>query len=199
MTGRAMFAMVAASCMAVMGACGDDEDDLMDAGGDGDMAMDGDGDSAGDGDGEADGGPSPGPTPTPTAGTTVSCGTATCMAAGGGGGFAAFAMPCCLDEAAGTCGMSIMGSACMEGITGTPGQSDPRCPGIDVMGFIQLPSCCTDTGLCGIDASMFGQGGCVDLESAKAMSSGQFPITFPEPQACGDSDADAGMDDDAGS
>jgi hypothetical protein len=63
------------------------------------------------------------------------------------------------------------------------------------MGFIMLPSCCTN-GQCGIDASMFGMPGCIDLASASQQAAGMgmaAGITLPAPQACG-ADIDAGAD-----
>jgi hypothetical protein len=104
-----------------------------------------------------------------------------------------FISACCVDAASSTCGTSAMGGACAK-----PVPSDPRCPGLDVMGFIMLPSCCTQ-GQCGIDASMFGMPGCVDLASAakQAASMGMSGgVQLPAPRAC--DDTDAGAESDAG-
>ena len=175
-----------------------DGDGDRDSQSDSDTAADGEapGHDNGDGNVDSSGGVTMQPSP-----TTVPCGAETCTLGGGGfGGLVGLAAPCCVDEASGTCGMSAMGSPCMEPTP--PPNSDPRCPSIDVGGFIQLTSCCTEDGLCGINAAQFGAGGCVDLAGAAAMSSQQFPIDFPEPRHCDDpeADTDAGIDaeEDAG-
>jgi hypothetical protein len=121
--------------------------------------------------------------------TSVKCGSATCMSPAAAMGFIT---ACCADEATSTCGTAAMGGACAK-----PIPDDPRCPGIDVMGVIMLPSCCSQNGMCGIDASMFGMPGCVDLGVAakQAMSMGGG-IALPSPRACDGADGGA---DDAGS
>jgi hypothetical protein len=90
---------------------------------------------------------------------------------------------CCMDSFSSTCGFKMPGGACAPAIVG-----DPRCPSVSVAAGITLPSCCTDDGQCGIDATMFTMPGCVDLataaERAKTMGGGM--ISFPEPRACGD-------------
>ena len=99
-----------------------------------------------------------------------------------------FITPCCADEATSTCGTSIMGNACSK-----QSEGDPRCPSIQAMGLFTIPSCCTPGNMCGIDASMFGFGGCTDLASAamlsQMMGSGG---DIPAPRAC-DGPADAGI------
>jgi len=120
--------------------------------------------------------------------TTVQCGTDTCEAPAAAMGFIT---ACCADAASSTCGTSVMGGPCGEAAPG-----DPRCPPLDIMGFIMLPSCCT-AGQCGIDASMFGMPGCVDLATAAAraeMMGMGAGIELPEPRACEDA-ADAGTED----
>lgn len=125
---------------------------------------------------------------------TVPCGSETCESPEAAMGFIT---ACCADEATSTCGTSLMGSPCAEA-----GESDPRCPPLNVMGFLMLPSCCTADNQCGIDAAMFGRPGCVDLGTAAEqaeMMGGGMGITLPEPRACDGAGDDAGADDDAGS
>ncbi|HKU38786.1 MAG TPA: hypothetical protein VJR89_11585 [Polyangiales bacterium] len=124
-----------------------------------------------------------------TLATSVKCGSTSCDVPPGVG---AFITPCCADETKGVCGMSIMGAACSGASAG-----DPRCPSIQAMGLFSIPSCCTTSGQCGIDASMFGFGGCTDLASAAQMSmmSGSGTV-IPAPRTC---DAgDAGTEDAGG-
>ena len=63
--------------------------------------------------------------------------------------------------------------------------ADERCPSVDVMGIFTIPSCCTEDGQCGIDATNFG-GGCVELSVAAAMAAqmGGGAIEWPKPQPC---------------
>jgi hypothetical protein len=42
-------------------------------------------------------------------------------------------------------------------------------------GIIQLRSCCTTKGECGIDASMFGMGSCINYADAKAQAAMYMP------------------------
>ena len=119
--------------------------------------------------------------------TSVKCGSMTCEASSLAMGFIT---PCCADEAASTCGTSIMGGACS-----VPSAGDARCPSIQAMGLFTIPSCCTPGGMCGIDASMFGFPGCTDLATAamqsQMMGSGS---DIPAPRACdGSGAADAGI------
>jgi hypothetical protein len=124
-------------------------------------------------------------------------------AAGGLGGLGAaipMAAACCLDMAAGKCGISAgMGGACMK-----PAVMDMRCPGPDLGalgalagGGMAMVGCCTDDGKCGVDGAAFGNG-CVEDSAAAAML-GAIPligglIMIPKPRACdASSDNDAGM------
>ena len=120
----------------------------------------------------------------------VECGATTCAAQGGG--FAGFAMPCCADAAKGSCGMSFMGAACT-----VPSAGDSRCPTVQAFGGISIPSCCTMEGMCGLDASMFGFGGCTELGAA-AMQASSMAMgmggMIPPPRRCDDA-SDAGVGD----
>jgi hypothetical protein len=123
----------------------------------------------------------------PGATDPVQCGANTCTSPGGG--FGGFISACCADEATSTCGMS-MGGPCAK-----PVASDSRCPGLNVMGFT-LPSCCGTDDMCGIDASMFGMPGCIELGKAaqQAMSMGGASADIPPPRSCEGSESDAGTD-----
>jgi hypothetical protein len=118
--------------------------------------------------------------------TAIECGTRTCASVPG-----SFTRACCADEATSTCGTSVMGR-CAKPTTGTQG-----CPVFDLAGILMLPSCCTSTGMCGIDATSVGGPGCQDLATAadRARMAGAS-VVFPAPRAC--DDADAGGQDDAG-
>jgi hypothetical protein len=125
----------------------------------------------------------------------VECGSKSCSSPPGG-----FAMACCADADKGVCGVSLMGAQCS-----VPEPGDERCPGVDVMGFVMLPSCCTDNGMCGINPAMFGMPGCVELGDAAKRAQMTMASAFPSPRRCdgsavgGNTDADAGMTDaDAG-
>jgi hypothetical protein len=168
-------------------ACGDD---------DGDSERDGggqDGGTAGKGGGGGKGGRAGGAGAAGggmTMGGAVKCGSTMCEAPAGAMGFIS---ACCADEAKGTCGMtSLMGGQCS-----VPAKADPRCPTVSAMGFM-IPSCCTPQGMCGLDASMFGFGGCTDLDSAakQAGAMGGGASTIPAPRRC--DEADGGADADAG-
>lgn len=118
----------------------------------------------------------------------VRCGAKMCTSPGG------FAAACCADEKTETCGMSFMGGRCS-----LPEPGDERCPG--VMGLVTLPSCCTADGMCGINASMFGMPGCIELGAAATRAQMTSASAFPKPRACDGlpvSDGDAGMDADGG-
>ena len=71
------------------------------------------------------------------------------------------------------------------------------CPSLEFAGLFVLPTCCTSGGMCGIDVSVVGGVGCLDLATAAErawMAGASAP--FPAPRACGDLDAgmhDAGM------
>jgi hypothetical protein len=124
----------------------------------------------------------------------VECGSTSCSSPPGG-----FAMACCADADKGVCGVSLMGAQCS-----VPEPGDERCPGVDVMGFVMLPSCCTDNGMCGINPAMFGMPGCVELGDAAKRAQMTMASAFPSPRRCdgsavGNTDSDAGMTDaDAG-
>jgi hypothetical protein len=106
------------------------------------------------------------------------CGKTTCMDPDPPGDFKA----CCLDPFASTCGSQKAGGPC------GPAQpaGDSRCPSVDIMGGGALPSCCTTDGKCGINATMFGSMGCVELgvaaEMAKSMGGGS--LMWPAPKSC---------------
>lgn len=118
--------------------------------------------------GGSSGGAASGGTRSSAAGTAamapapVECGSAMCsapMLPGGMGipGGIALSMPCCADEAKGTCG-SMSGTTCMP-----PPAPAPNCPAPPSFGGFTLTACCVEaTQICGIDASMAGMG-CVDL------------------------------------
>ncbi|HET6334648.1 MAG TPA: hypothetical protein VFG30_15605 [Polyangiales bacterium] len=86
------------------------------------------------------------------------------------------AVACCFDEAKGTCGSAAATGATCE----VPSTPDTRCPGVDLgalgaaaggaaagLGNL-MTGCCTPTGACGLDGSIFGRG-CVENSEAKAM------------------------------
>ncbi|MET0391386.1 MAG: hypothetical protein ABW321_35760 [Polyangiales bacterium] len=119
------------------------------------------------------------------------------------GGGAALPIPtpaaCCLDEAAGTCGVTAStGGACEA-----PSKPDARCPAINLGMFGGLAGgamqgCCIDN-KCGQDGSLFGRG-CVENSQAQSMLMpllGGF-ATIPAPQACDAAPPTAGTGDDAG-
>ena len=127
----------------------------------------------------------------------VKCGDTMCGAEGSGIS-SLLARPCCLDEANGVCGTSpITGGDCAK-----PVESDSRCPEVDVMGLLKLPSCCADN-RCGIDGAMFGMPGCTDLKVASSQLPVMGFVTFPQPRTCdgmldpfaeqNDDDDDAGV------
>jgi hypothetical protein len=173
-------------CLAALAACSGDDANATDAGPSA-------GKSGGGGSHAGHGGSTAGRSGSGAAGSSqaggVKCGSMMCMASGPAAGFID---ACCADEATSTCGTSIMGNPCSK-----PVADDPRCPGVNVMGFIMLPSCCAQNGMCGIDASMFGMPGCVDLATAakQAMSMGGG-ADLPAARACDGADGGA---EDAGS
>ena len=96
---------------------------------------------------------------------------------------------CCSDPFASVCGAPLPTTAntCLP-----PPPEDAMaiegCPSINIVNIFMLPSCCTDAGQCGINASSFGATEpCTDLATAKMraeeMGFGGF-LPFPEPQAC---------------
>jgi hypothetical protein len=121
---------------------------------------------------------------------SVICGSKTCTAPGGG-----FASPCCVDAETETCGTSFMGAVCS-----VPSAGDERCPA--VMGFVTLPSCCTASGMCGINAAMFGMPGCIELSEAAMRAQMSSVSSFPAPRRCDGgevaADGDAGTSDEDG-
>jgi hypothetical protein len=194
------FVLSALLCLGTTAACGGDDSD--------DSATEASGGSGGSAATSGTGGTPAIMTPPPP--MPVACGVTTCnppsspisgLASMFGGGALAGAIPqpqaCCLDEAAATCGVSMMaGGACEPLAT-----LDPRCPKAD-LGMIgsflggSVQPCCLDN-VCGQDGKIFGRG-CVRNSEVMSMlgpiaSFGM--ITFPPNQAC---DAPAATDDDAG-
>jgi hypothetical protein len=110
------------------------------------------------------------------------CGTTTCMPPEPAGDLTA----CCLDPFTSTCGTKKPGGQCATAQT----TGDPRCPSVDIMmggmAGLLLPSCCTDDGKCGINATMFGSMGCVELGTASEMAKnmGGANLMWPAPRAC---------------
>jgi hypothetical protein len=106
------------------------------------------------------------------------CGKTTCMDPEPAGDLKA----CCLDPFSNKCGTKKADGPC------GPAQpaGDSRCPSVDIMGGGALPSCCTTDGKCGINATMFGSMGCVELsvaaEMAKSMGGGS--LMWPAPKSC---------------
>jgi len=88
------------------------------------------------------------------------------------------------------------GSARMSGPCPKPEEDVLGCPVLDLSGLLQLPSCCTPQGMCGVVVYTVGGQDCVDLASAaqRARMAGATAV-FPEPRAC---DADAGVADAGG-
>ena len=84
----------------------------------------------------------------------VPCGTKHCTAPEG-------STACCVDAFGSTCGL-MQGAGCV-----VAPESDPRCP--SVMGFLPMPSCCTDDNMCGI-MSTFAGTGCIELAEAERMA-----------------------------
>lgn len=188
-----LFFSVMISAVMLLVACGDDDDSSTPVAGQGGAAAgataNGTGGRAGSSAGRSGSGSDTG-----NAGSSgsVQCGSTTC-ATQGGGLIGMFAMACCADPAKGTCGMSIMGAACS-----VPSAGDSRCPIVQAFGGISIPGCCTSDGMCGLDASMFGFGGCTELgaaaQQAGAMGMGMGGM-IPPPRRCDDSGSDAGVSD----
>jgi len=102
--------------------------------------------------------------------------------------------PCCSDMFAGICGVKNFAGQC----TKAPAPQPKDCPMLPAIGGVfMLRSCCTAKGECGIDASMFGMGSCINYADAKAMAAmymppggGQggyasmFMITLPDEASC---------------
>ncbi len=140
---------------------------------------------------EPDSGTTP-PTPTTTASSpipmgSVGCGPNVCGPVDGVTG-----APCCADMFAGTCGVKNFAGQCAK----APAPQPKECPMLmPIGGFLQLRSCCTTKGECGIDASMFGMGACINYADAKAQAAmytppmgqggaagmfGNFMLTLPD-------------------
>lgn len=122
----------------------------------------------------------------------IQCGTATCVSPAAGFGFIT---ACCANEGTSTCGTATPSGECMK-----PPVGDPRCPALNYRGLISVPSCCTQAGQCGLDATTFGMPGCRDLASASVQASSMFVIgvSIPEPRPCDPvsaAHADAGLED----
>lgn len=80
----------------------------------------------------------------------------------------------------------------------SPVRDGEGCPKLTFPGLFTLPACCTSKHMCGVDTSMFGGPGCLDLATAaeRARMSGATVI-FPAPRACEPeaTDTDAGTPD----
>ena len=134
---KLMLGALAACMMLTLGACGDDSSDAADTGPAGDG--DGDGDTTPDGD---------------------LCGGETCVAG-------ILGDPCCTTQAdidatsalsVDMCGLdltALMFEGCVE--LDQPGDDDASCPEVEAMGM-QLPACCTTTGMCGQRIDLLGLG-----------------------------------------
>jgi hypothetical protein len=99
---------------------------------------------------------------------------------------------CCADQTIGMCG-TMMGNSCS-----LPPKVDPSCPSVTIPIAGEVGSCCADNDKCGLDGSLFGMG-CVDykaLTSSLGVLGGV--LTLPPEQGCGESEGDAGPDEDAG-
>ena len=96
----------------------------------------------------------------------VKCGTKTCKANDDGN-------PCCVDEGDAICGILAENTQCVT-------VADPRCPSVPNKDLgMDLVSCCTPDGMCGVDFSFFGQG-CVDLgDETFRMSTPDAPKARP--------------------
>ncbi|MEY4583465.1 MAG: hypothetical protein RL701_8168 [Pseudomonadota bacterium] len=98
------------------------------------------------------------------------------------------AVACCLDSAAGTCGVGTEGGACEA-----PAVADPRCPSLDLgplgsfIGGGAL-GCCINNA-CGQDGSLFGRG-CVENKEAASMI-GAIPLIGQMAQVPGSRACDA--------
>jgi hypothetical protein len=107
----------------------------------------------------------------------VPCGSATCTGIAVPG--ITLPGPCCVDQAAGTCG-TLSGSECMP-----PPPSDPRCPEWN----FPIPTCCGAGGSCGFNTGT----SCIEVpEAFRAFAAGLVGAIM----ICDGSDA--GADEDAG-
>lgn len=138
--------------------------------------------------------------PMQTPAEPVRCGSATCEAPAGfggapgggaipggmGGGFPGGPSACCIDAAKGSCGIQGMTGTCEPKPT-----PDPRCP-VLTGGPGDLTGCCTNSGMCGADVSMFGAG-CAPLSDEMLR---RFFSDAPAPRRCdGQPLSDAGAAD----
>ena len=200
-------------CLSAVAACGGDDSEET-------TATAGSGGNAAAGSGAGAGGSSGSTTPPPP--MPVACGATQCNAPAnplsailgsfGGGAFSGLVpspQACCLDESAGTCGVTIEGSACEELAI-----VDTRCPKASLGmlgGLVNIQPCCLDN-QCGQDGRLFGRG-CMENSQVASMlgplaAGGGF--MFPASQACdapmpavdagtpNDDDAGAATDSDAG-
>lgn len=127
--------------------------------------------------------------------TVIPCGTAKCLSPVNVFGVFPVAA-CCADEDTSTCGLITGNDVCMRPFVG-----DARCPPLTFRGIISVPSCCNESGACGLDASMYGLPGCIELARAATLASGVPGISIPEPRSCSAhtatgadaGDADAGL------
>lgn len=196
--------LAALLCLSAAAACGGDDSEE----GTNEPTAGSGGKAAGSGGGGNSGSTTP-PPPMP-----VACGASTCnppanplsgiLSSFGGGAFSGLVptpQACCLDESAGTCGVTIMGGAC-EALAVV----DTRCPkaSLGMLGsFVNIQPCCLDN-QCGQDGRLFGRG-CVENSQVASMlgplaAGGGF--MFPASQACDapipTADAGTANDDDAG-
>jgi hypothetical protein len=112
------------------------------------------------------------PTPTTTASSPIPAGDVACGQNVCGPVDGVTGMPCCADKFAGTCGVTNFTGQC----TKAPAPQPKECPMLmPIGGFLQLRSCCTTKGECGIDASMFGMGSCINYADAKAQAAMYMP------------------------
>lgn len=90
---------------------------------------------------------------------------------------------CCADPFQSLCGVGA-GRACLMPPP-EDAMADDRCPSFNIASF-SFPSCCTDSGDCGLSVMMFGAG-CLELSQFKmAAESMGAPanIGIPDPQKC---------------
>jgi hypothetical protein len=181
-----MGAMLGLSLALAGAGCGDDDGNQPSPDGGGGMAAAGRGGSGGAGSGGSGGGGTGGTTGG-TGGmgmfmltcdssvpTTATCGGTQCPAVTGISAMTCN-VPCCVDDVCGTANTSAeFPRACSLAPA-----ADPSCPSVSVMGFLELPGCCTDQGVCGVISTI----------SNTCITESMF-IDLPEnPQPCGAEDA----------
>jgi hypothetical protein len=85
-----------------------------------------------------------------------------CSPCSGTMGIAGALEPCCTND--GECGVDLGAltgmSSCVQ--QNAPGDLDPSCPELDVMGMFTIPGCCMPSGQCGVRIVMLAPLGCVD-------------------------------------